>query len=191
MGDNVYGDCQRDDCYLLREAYRKWSDHPSLQGGAEALSVFATLDDHDYGQADCHADNPHKDLARELFVDFFDIAADQLPAARDGVYRSAVWGDAERGERLQVILLDTRYGRSPFVETGRKDRPYEPASSDSEQHMLSERQWRWLEAQLQIPADLRVIVSSVQVLNDGTGFEAWRHLPAERDRLYRTARIAE
>ena len=51
--------------------------------------------------------------------------------------------------------------------------------------MLSERQWNWLEGQLRIPdVDLRLIVSSVQVLNNGTGFEAWRHLPQERDRLY-------
>jgi alkaline phosphatase D len=50
--------------------------------------------------------------------------------------------------------------------------------------MLGETQWKWLEEQLQQPADLRVMVSSIQVLNDGTIFEAWRHLPKERDRLY-------
>jgi alkaline phosphatase D len=33
-------------------------------------------------------------------------------------------------------------------------------------------------------ADLRLIVSSIQVLNEGTGFEAWRHLPTERDHFY-------
>ena len=49
--------------------------------------------------------------------------------------------------------------------------------------MLSEKQWEWLTQQLNVSADLRLIVSSVQVLNDGTGFECWRHLPKERERL--------
>jgi hypothetical protein len=50
--------------------------------------------------------------------------------------------------------------------------------------MLSEQQWSWLEEQLQQPADLRLIVSSAQVLNDGTGFKCWSHLSRERQRLY-------
>jgi alkaline phosphatase D len=53
-----------------------------------------------------------------------------------------------------------------------------------EQQMLSERQWAWLEGVLDEEADLRVIVSSIQVLSDGCVFEAWRHLPKERGRLY-------
>jgi len=180
MGDNVYGDCETDDCFLLRDAYRKWSQHPSLQGAAPHLSVFATLDDHDYGLADCHVDNPHKHVARSLFAEFFDIPDSQLPV--DGVYRAQVWGPP--GQRLQVILLDTRYNRSPFHETGDPSAPYRPKDeNDPDQHMLSEIEWSWLEAQLEVPAELRIVVSSVQVLNNVTGFEAWRHLPAERDRL--------
>lgn len=194
MGDTVYGDCEGSDggvdlsCFRLREAYRKLSLHPSVQGGAEALSVFATLDDHDYGQSDCHASNPHKDLARELFRDFFDLPTTNGALPTDGVYRSAIWGSAstEGGGRLQVILLDTRYSRSPFGQTGIPSAPYEPvADSDpSQQQMLSEGQWTWLQEQLEEPADVRLIVSSIQVLNDVTGFEAWRHLPLERERLY-------
>ncbi|MDE2977490.1 MAG: alkaline phosphatase family protein, partial [Acidobacteriota bacterium] len=33
-------------------------------------------------------------------------------------------------------------------------------------------------------ADLRILASSIQVIADGHGYEAWRQLPAERDRLY-------
>jgi len=184
MGDNVYGDCAGNDCHLLREAYKTWAAHPSLQTGATQVSVFATLDDHDYGLADCHVDNPHKDIARDLFAEFFAINARTELPANDGVYRAAAWGPP--GQRLQVILLDTRYSRSPFVETNDAGAPYQPVPDDdreTEQHMLSEAQWSWLEAQLNEPADLRLVVSSVQVLNNVTGFEAWRHLPRERERL--------
>lgn len=184
MGDNVYGDCDEDDesCWNLREAYRKMADHPSVQGGAAELAVFATLDDHDYGKGDCHSDNPFKDLAREMFAEFFDIPIRELPD--DGVYRSRTWGPP--GQRLQVILLDTRYSRSPFSKTGRPESPYTPSikNSTQEQQMLSETQWKWLKQELEESADIRLIVSSIQVLNNGTGFEAWRQLPAERDRLY-------
>lgn len=182
MGDNVYGDCSDAHCTELRQAYFELASHPSVQGAAPKVSVFATLDDHDYGQQDCHADNPHKEIAVELFADFFDLAPTLLPE-KDGVYRSRVWGPP--GQRLQVILLDTRYSRSPFQTTGITSAPYEPRT-DSNGQMLSELQWQWLEEQLQEPAELRVVVSSVQVLSNVTGFECWRHLPQERDRLFRT-----
>ena len=187
MGDNVYGDCDHDDCFLLRQAYRTWSNHASLQGAASRLSIFPTLDDHDYGQADCMASNPHKTVARQLFADFFDISPEELPV--DGVYRAAVWGPP--GQRLQVILLDTRYSRSEFIQTNDPASPYRPPVNDTDdyaqqpQQMLSELQWTWLEQQLNEPADLRLVVSSVQVLNSMTGFEAWRHLPLEQARLIR------
>jgi alkaline phosphatase D len=30
--------------------------------------------------------------------------------------------------------------------------------------MLGEEQWKWLEEQLQVPADIRIIASSIQML---------------------------
>jgi len=183
MGDNIYGDCREETCAYLKQAYVDFGNHPSVQGFAQQFPVFATLDDHDYGKSDCHSDNPYKDLAREMFAEFFGLNISALPV--DGVYRSAIFGPM--GSRLQVILLDTRYSRSPFVETGNPHAPYVPANetnSDWQQQMLSEAQWAWLEQELDVDADLRVIVSSIQVLNDVVVFEGWRHLPLERDRLY-------
>lgn len=198
-GDNVYGDCSDDEsCRELRQAYRDMARHASVQGAAPLVSVYATLDDHDYGCSDCHGNNPHKELARELFAAFFGISPAEF-APKDGVYRSSVWGpDEKKQQRLQIILLDTRYDRSPFQETGVPSSPYTPSHPDSNDlrsttaaanaQMLSEKQWQWLKEQLEQPAELRVLVSSVQVLNDGTGFEAWRQLPSERDRLYELIR---
>ena len=49
--------------------------------------------------------------------------------------------------------------------------------------MLGKAQWAWLESALQQPADLRLIVTSIQFLNPGNGWEAWSTMPLERDRL--------
>lgn len=182
MGDNVYGDCDDAACTKLQKAYDDFAAHPSVQGAMRQFPVFPTLDDHDYGQGDCHADNPYKETARRKFASFYNIDWNELPED-DGVYRSRIWGPP--GQQLQVILLDTRYGRSPFQATGNSTAPFTPITDpDQPQQMLSERQWAWLAEELEKPADLRVIVSSIQVLNDVCVFEAWRHLPKERDRLY-------
>ena len=47
----------------------------------------------------------------------------------------------------------------------------------------AQAQWAWLGEQLRQPAELRLIVSSVQVLAEGHGYEHWGNLPRERQRL--------
>lgn len=222
MGDNVYGDCLDASCDTLRNAYTDWANHPSLQGATQHMPLFATLDDHDYGQGDCHADNPHKELAKQLFADFFQLNigggndTNDLPGPGEGVYRAHVCGPV--GRRIQVILLDTRYDRSPFLETGNPQAPYTPYNTTQlnegevgddglrrPYRMLSTKQWAWLEDRLLSPyldsstpataspnrVDLTFIVSSIQVLNDRLVFEGWRHLPNERDRLYNLIVMAQ
>lgn len=213
-GDNVYGDCLKDEtCFPLREAYMKMAQHASVQGAALLVPVYAallvpvyaTLDDHDYGMNDCHADNPYKETARELFAEFFNIPWSEFEQ-KDGVYRSQIWGDTSaaaaadtdtgndvvddnNNRRLQIILLDTRYARSPFNETGLPDSPYTPYTMDDDNSnsnnwkILSDKQWEWLETELQKPAELRLLVSSIQVLRDGSHYEAWRQIPSEQERL--------
>lgn len=62
-------------------------------------------------------------------------------------------------------------------------------SSDPDATILGEDQWVWLAEQLLQPADLRLIVSSIQVLPTEQCFEKWANFPAERERLLRV--IAE
>ena len=54
--------------------------------------------------------------------------------------------------------------------------------------MLGPEQWTWLEAQLREPADLRLIVSSIQLVADGHQFEHWGNFPRERKRLFNLIR---
>jgi alkaline phosphatase D len=98
----------------------------------------------------------------------------------------------EHGDRrVQVIGLDTRWFRSQLLVTDQRGAPgkerYLP-DADPAKTMLGEAQWRWLETQLRASADVRVIVSSVQCVVEGHGFERWGNLPAERERLYRLIR---
>ncbi|MEM6928686.1 MAG: alkaline phosphatase D family protein, partial [Myxococcota bacterium] len=106
-------------------------------------------------------------------------------ATSAGVYSSNTFGEGDRV--VQLVLLDLRSFKSPFEPTPERGKPgaerYVP-SDDPDRTLLGPAQWQWFERQLQQPAALRVVVSSLQVHADGHGWERWGLLPAERDRLY-------
>jgi alkaline phosphatase D len=64
-------------------------------------------------------------------------------------------------------------------------------SSDPDATILGEDQWAWLAKQLRQPADLRLIVSSIQVLPTEQCFEKWANFPAERERLLSLIAISQ
>jgi alkaline phosphatase D len=51
--------------------------------------------------------------------------------------------------------------------------------------ILGPDQWTWLEEQLRKPADLRLLVSSIQVVPEEHAWESWSRFPLEHKRLYR------
>ncbi len=182
-GDNVYGDLSPGAANGLREAYAKAAGIEGYRKLRAEVPVLATWDDHDYGQNDAGGDFPYKDQAKALFLEFWQVQADDPRRTRDGVYDAKIYGPA--GRRLQVILLDLRSFRSPLrrkPEGAPGPGPYTP-DPDPAKTMLGEAQWAWLEEQLRRPAELRLIVSSVQVLAEGHGYERWGNLPRERQRL--------
>jgi phosphodiesterase/alkaline phosphatase D-like protein len=50
--------------------------------------------------------------------------------------------------------------------------------------ILGEQQWRWLAEQLEVPAEVRNFVSSIQVVAEDHGWEKWMNSPHERERLF-------
>jgi alkaline phosphatase D len=114
-------------------------------------------------------------------LDFFRVPADSPRRTQEGVYHCETFGPP--GKRVQVILLDTRYFRSRLVG----GKPY-AANNDPAATILGPAQWRWFEEQLRQPADLRLVVSSIQVVSQDHGGEKWMNIPHERRRLYELIR---
>jgi len=182
-GDNVYGDLTPGATDGLRQAYAKAARIEGYRKLRESVPVLETWDDHDYGRNDAGGDFPYQDEAKALFLDFWHVPADDPRRRRDGVYNAKIYGPD--GMRLQVILLDLRSFRSPLrrkLAGAPGPGPYVP-DPDPAKTMLGETQWAWLGEQLRRPAELRLIVSSVQVLAEGHGYERWGNLPHERQRL--------
>ena len=186
LGDNVYGDARLGDVRLpeLREVYELLATHPDFVPLAKGTPLLVTWDDHDYGMNDAGASFSAKRFSERVFETFWRIPESDPRRSRPGVYAVHTFG--EEGRRVQVVLLDTRSFKSAWKPTDALGSPgkerYVPSGGGE---MLGEAQWRWLEATLASPADLRIVVSSLQVHADGHGWERWGLFPEERDRLYR------
>jgi alkaline phosphatase D len=188
LGDNIYGDTE--DMNLLRARYDQLARNPHFQRLRAQTPIIATWDDHDYGANDAGAEFPKKVESKEIFLDFFGEPPNTERRLRaDGIYTAYRYGAA--GQRIQVLLLDTRWARSPLLrvsdaEYAERRRhhigPY-TANTDPDARILSEAQWRWLEEQLRQPAELRLIATSIPFLQEGTGWETWSNFPAEQERL--------
>jgi alkaline phosphatase D len=185
IGDNIYGDTR--DMSLLRKKWGILGSNPGYQKLWTTCPVYAVWDDHDYGENDAGVEFPHKDESQQIFLDFFAEPADSHRRARAGLYDARIVGPP--GRRVQLILLDTRYFRSLLAarqdqfEPGEGDRgPYGP-TNDPTATVLGEEQWQWLAEQLQQPAEVRIIASSIQVLADGHHWETWGNFPRERQRF--------
>ncbi|MFO0907424.1 MAG: alkaline phosphatase D family protein [Isosphaeraceae bacterium] len=187
LGDNIYADTENMD--VMRAKYAKLAAKPGFQTLRARVPILATWDDHDLGVNDGGSDYPRKVESQQIFLDFFGDRPDSPRRKREGVYDAFVFGP--EGRRVQVIMLDTRYFRSSPLKrktlVKRGEGPYEP-NPDPNATMLGADQWRWLEEQLRKPAELRVVVSSIQVVAEDHGWEKWANLPLERERLYRLIR---
>ncbi|EMI21831.1 phosphodiesterase/alkaline phosphatase D [Rhodopirellula maiorica SM1] len=180
LGDNIYADTA--DIDVMRAKYDLLAKNNGFQALMSACPVMATWDDHDYGLNDGGASYPERDAAQQAFLDFWGVPADSPRRRQAGVYEAKMFGPP--GKRVQVIMLDTRYFRSPLRKGTRQvGGPYLP-DDDPEKTMLGEAQWKWLEQQLRLPADVRVIASGIQVVAEAAGQETWSNLPHERKRLF-------
>ena len=182
LGDNVYGDSEREDLLELRQAYDKQRenfDRLNLNFPIEAI-----WDDHDYGLNDAGKEYAYKQDAEQLFLDFWNISENDIRRSRPGLYFE--WIENIDGIKIQMLFLDTRYFRDALLPTDERGAPgkerYLP-QTDSSTTMLGESQWNWLEQKMATEVDHRIIVSSIQFLAMGHGWEAWKTLPHERQRL--------
>ncbi|GBD35182.1 Alkaline phosphatase D [bacterium HR36] len=187
IGDNIYADTE--DMEVMKAKYAKLAAQPGFRKLRQLCPILATWDDHDYGKNDAGYEYAKKRESQQIFLDFFGEPADSPRRQREGVYDAVVLGP--EGKRVQILLLDTRYFRSPLKRRPDKPKrgegPYVP-NPDPNATLLGAAQWRWLEEQLQQPAELRIIASSIQVIAEDHHWEKWANFPQEQERLFRLIR---
>ena len=182
-GDNVYADTRNEKVMLKK--YAQLSAKPGFKKLKDLTTIYATWDDHDYGKNNAGAEFPFKHRSQEIFLDFFQVPNDSPSRKREGVY-SVQWHGTEN-QRIQILLLDTRYFRGPPVPAPRTPGcpkiNYSP-QQDPNVTILGDEQWAWLKTQLLQSAKLRIIVSSTQVIPDQHCYEKWANFPHERAKLF-------
>lgn len=177
IGDNIYGDTE--DMKILDQKYKKLGAKPEFMKFRSHVPVLAIWDDHDFGINDGGAEYPKKEESKKIMLDFFAEPADSERRKREGAYTSYIFG--KPGKQTQLILMDLRWFRSPIVWDKKID-GY-AANTDPKSTMLGATQWKWLEKELQKPADLRVIVSTTQFSSPDHPWEKWSNFPHEKARL--------
>lgn len=181
MGDNIYAD--KGGIPMMREKYALLKQSRFFQG-LKNKPILATWDDHDFGMNDGGSEYPQKKEAQVEFWNWLDEPADSPRRQQEGVYHSQTFGP--EGKRTQVVMLDTRYFRSALKKVAKEHAMIGGNSvptDDESTTILGAAQWRWLEKTLQAPAELRIIVSSVQFAPEAHGGECWANFPHEQKRL--------
>lgn len=195
LGDNIYGDTDGKTAWLVSKEqmtgeWNRLADKPEFQKARAQIPMMAIWDNHDYGSHAGGAEFSMKEGTKEAFLTFWDEPEDSPRWKRPGIYDAKIIGP--EGRRVQIILLDTKYNRSPFkldpmakekrLKAGKVGR-YIP-DNDHQKTYLGEEQWAWLEEQLLKPAEIRLIASSTQVIPDEKGMDEWGNFPLERNRLF-------
>ena len=177
LGDIIYADTT--DMQALAAHYKRLKTNPEYKKLRAKAQIVGVYDDHDYGVNDGCKNYPNKRGSKKCLLDFLDIPTNSPVRRREGAYQSYTFGKG--GQRIKVIIMDTRYFRDTLAPDPSKQKRYLPNTTGD---MLGEAQWQWLEKELKnSPANLNILCSSVQVLADEHGFEKWGNFPNARKRL--------
>jgi alkaline phosphatase D len=187
LGDNIYGDTKVMD--TLRAKYHRLGAKESFQNLKQHVPFLTTWDDHDFGWNDAGRHYPFKEEVKEIFFDFFDEPVDSERRTREGIYGAYEYD--LQGKKIQIIMLDTRTFRDQLLinqDSVNEDRRYfyhldYTPHTTSDSTFLGEKQWAWLDQELQKPADVRIIGSSTQFGIEYNGYEAWVNYPHEQKRF--------
>lgn len=194
IGDAIYGDWDGANVFEVSAAsldrdYNKLNAIPEFNEFRDQTPILATWDNHDYGKHNGGREFNKKDLTKQKFLDFFNEPRSSKRYQTPGIYDSKIYG--QEGERIQIILLDTRWFKSPFKidslsveernEIGKVGKY--TANFDSTATLLGERQMIWLEEELKKEADIRLICSSIQVIPNQKGMDEWANYPLERSQF--------
>ncbi len=156
LGDIVYADTE--DMQKMKKLYDKQKTFPEYQTMLKNVDgVYGIYDDHDYGMNDGNKTYPKKKESKDVLLEFLDVPMDAEVRRHGGVYQFYELGD----ERINLILLDTRYFSDPLPKGEGRQR-FKP---DPTANLLGHEQWTWLEHKLaDAQNELFIIGSSSQII---------------------------
>jgi alkaline phosphatase D len=167
LGDAIYADWDGEKLVevtpeLLAQKWQALGTRPDFAELKQITPMIATWDNHDYGSHDRGADFPLKNISKSQFLNFWDEPGNTPRRETPGIYTDYFYG--AEGKKLHVILLDTK-------------------SFKNETELLGGAQWDWVQGRLKMPADLTILVSSIQIIPDEKNMDEWGRYPKERERL--------
>lgn len=177
LGDNIYGDST--DMDVLRAKYKTLGERSEFRRLKNSTALIATWDDHDYGMNDAGREYPKKVESKEIFLDFWKEPEGTERRMTEGIYTSYEF--EEGGQKLQIILLDTRTFRDPLSKN-KNNGQYVP-HKERGSTLLGEVQWSWLKSQLLRTSDLRIIGTSIQFGHEYNSQESWTNFLFEQQRM--------
>ncbi|NBW82029.1 alkaline phosphatase family protein, partial [bacterium] len=179
LGDSLYP--EKDTLDSLEKAYAELAKIEPLAQLRSVVSLSATWDDHDFGADNADSSLPYRMESLQLFKKFW---TQDYASPGNGVYSSRTF--EHQGKTIQLVLLDLRFNRTPYGQSSKTKSlaSGHPESLDPQPpQLLGEEQWRWFESEMEKPADLKIVGSSIQVLSYDHHFEKWKNYPEEYDRL--------
>ena len=183
IGDNVYGDQEDGELDKLIRTYKQ--QYNNLEDFLKNVSTEFIWDDHDFGLNDGGSNYRYKDTAKELFLETWQIPENDPRRQRDGLYFDKMV--KKNGLKIHLIFLDNRTFKSEWKLTDEfnkegKERYVE--DFNPEKTLLGKKQWSWLKDKLKVDSNIKIILSSLQILSLGHGWESWDKFPLERSRFF-------
>ena len=176
-GDIIYSDTDKP--LVLATNFKKFKEDSAYKNFAKKTKILGTWDDHDYGINDGGYENPIKQEAQHILLDFLDVPKNDKRREQEGIYYSETI--KKDNNTIKIILLDTRYFRTELTKDPTGKKRYIPTTKGT---MLGKTQWQWLEKELETStAEFNIIVSSIQFLSNKHGFETWGNMPNEVEKL--------
>ena len=183
IGDNVYGDQKDGELDKLIRTYKQ--QYNNLENFLKNVSTEFIWDDHDFGLNDGGSNYRYKDRAKELFLETWKIPSQDPRRLRDGLYFDKMI--EKNGLKVHLIFLDNRTFKSEWKltdEFNKEGKERYVKDFDPDKTLLGKKQWQWLKEKLNEDSDIKIILSSLQILSLGHGWESWDKLPLERERLF-------
>jgi alkaline phosphatase D len=184
-GDNLYADLiaiAPGNKEYIELAYKTMWRDPDFTNLRINVPIIATWDDHDYGQNDGVSNNPVKNIAKTLFLQYWKIPEESPRHTRKGIYDVYYYGPEDK--RVQVILLDLRTFQSPKGALPLAGLSGYPIITNPDRTMLGDEQWAWLKEEFKKPAKIRLVMSSLQFSAEYSRSEGWAVFPLEMEKMY-------